>query len=532
MTRGGVLYHLARADFLQRVRSYGFLVTLGFTAYFCYLCLPPQHAGYVTMRMGGHRGLYDSAYIGTLVSMQVTLILSLAGFYVVKNAVERDLRTGVGQILATTPLTGTLYTVGKAISNFAVLAAMVATIAAAAAAMQLARHEDTAIHVWQLAAPFLFIVLPVMAAVAGIAVLFEVIPPLRGGGGNAVYFFVWIFATALLAGMLELPKSLQGADLVAASLVIPSVLSACDATFAGCGSARDFSLGFTFGPEHFDLTTFQWTGIHWNLGILLTRLPWFALGAGFALLAGALFHRFDPARERRGHAPAPEIDAPEEQKTAASTKAVHATLSRLADSERRFQFAALIRGELRIALHGVNRGWYLLALVLAAGSLAAPVVVARYCLAAAWICPLLIWSGLGTREASEGTHQLVFSTPHPLRRQLPACLLAGLAVAVLTGSGAAVRLLIAGDMGGLAAWCTGALFIPTLALALGVWSGSSKLFEVVYLVLWYIGPANQFAALDFTGASGSSARTTATFLAVTAALGAFALAGRQRPIRQ
>jgi hypothetical protein len=36
---------------------------------------------------------------------------------------------------------------------------------------------------------------------------------------------------------------------------------------------------------------------------------------------------------------------------------------------------------------------------------------------------------------------------------------------------------VAGDGSGLAAWAVGALFIPTLALALGVWSGSSKLLR-------------------------------------------------------
>ena len=181
MTTWRLLYHLARADFLQRVRSYGFLVTLGFTVYFCYICLPPNHASYVTMQMGGHRGIYNSAYVGTLVAMETALILSLAGFYLVKNAVDRDMRTGVGQILASTPLTEFLYTMGKTLSNFAVLAAMSAVIAVAAGVMQLARQEDIAIRLWPLLAPFLFIVLPVMAVVAGVAVLFEVIPLLRGG---------------------------------------------------------------------------------------------------------------------------------------------------------------------------------------------------------------------------------------------------------------------------------------------------------------------------------------------------------------
>jgi hypothetical protein len=44
------------------------------------------------------------------------------GFFVIKNAVERDRRTGVGQILATTPISKLQYTLGKTLSNFAVLA--------------------------------------------------------------------------------------------------------------------------------------------------------------------------------------------------------------------------------------------------------------------------------------------------------------------------------------------------------------------------------------------------------------------------
>jgi hypothetical protein len=102
-------------------------------------------------------------------------------------------------------------------------------------------------------------------------------------------------------------------------------------------------------------------------------------------------------------------------------------------------------------------------------------------------------------------------------------------VAVLTGGGSALRLVLAGDGSGLAAWAVGALFIPTLALALGVWSGSSKLFEVIYTLLWYVGPANQVPPLDYMGATGVT--SPLIFLTATLLLAAFALAGRQRQIR-
>ena len=136
---------------------------------------------------------------------------------------------------------------------------------------------------------------------------------------------------------------------------------------------------------------------------------------------------------------------------------------------------------------------------------------------------------MGTREARQGTGQLIFSTAHPLARQLPACWLAGVIVAVLTGGGSALRLVLAGDGSGLAAWAVGALFIPTLALALGVWSGSRKLFEVIYTLLWYAGPANQVPQLDYMGATGVT--SPLVFLTATLLLAAFALMGRQRQIR-
>ena len=59
------------------------------------------------------------------------------------------------------------------------------------------------------------------------------------------------------------------------------------------------------------------------------------------------------------------------------------------------------------------------------------------------------------RESRYGTHSLVFSSPHALSRQFPMAFLAGVAVAAVTGSGVAARLLFARNMAGLAAWTAG-----------------------------------------------------------------------------
>ncbi|MCX6285189.1 MAG: hypothetical protein NTW31_13260, partial [Bacteroidetes bacterium] len=97
----GSIYHIARADFLQRIRSYYFLIAIGVCVFIIYSFVPALDAGYKIVSLGNYRGFYNSAWIGSMVSMCVPFF-ALIGFYPINNAVKRDLDTGVGQIIATT----------------------------------------------------------------------------------------------------------------------------------------------------------------------------------------------------------------------------------------------------------------------------------------------------------------------------------------------------------------------------------------------------------------------------------------------
>jgi len=522
------LYHLARADFLQRTRSYSFLITLGITLYVGYFFIPPNHSSYATMAIGNHRGLYNSAYLGSLMALLISPFLSLAGFYLVKNAIDRDIQTRVGQILATTTLSKPLYTIGKTISNFAVLAVMVAVMGVAAVVMQFVRGEDLTLHLGQLVTPLIFISLPVMLVVAALAILFEAIPWLRGGLGNVVYFFLWI--SALSAPIARLDKGVHGSynDFFGTGVLVPSITAACEAAFPGSNkTGLNLGINVKESGKYWDLTTFRWEGLDWTRSVIVSRLYWLAIGLGLALLAAVFFRRFDPARERSKRALKTDQQPPQSEviEERVVSDAVPTPKLHPITKPPRFSFVFMVLAELRLALHGVSYWWYLVALGLIAAGLFTPVPVSRGFLIAAWIWPLLIWSAMGTRETRWRTDQLVFSTAHPLRRQLPACWLAGVIIALATGGGTGVRLLVAGEQLGLIAWTVGAFFIPTMALALGVWSGSSKLFEVLYLFLWYLGPANHVGQIDFMGVVGPllPPRTPILFLAVT-------VAGRKRQL--
>ncbi|RPI93414.1 MAG: hypothetical protein EHM40_09865, partial [Chloroflexi bacterium] len=188
MSAARVIYHLARADFLERLRRYSFLVMLGLVVLLGY----QTAVGNVRLQLGQYRGDFNSAWIAGMMSIIATFFLGWFGFYLVKGSVARDRETGVGQIMATTPMSRPFYMLGKWISNFAVLMTMIIILVVFGLVMQLISGESTQLDFGAYLSPFVFIVMPLMAVVTAVAVLFETIPFLSGGFGNVFYFFAFV----------------------------------------------------------------------------------------------------------------------------------------------------------------------------------------------------------------------------------------------------------------------------------------------------------------------------------------------------
>jgi hypothetical protein len=517
-----VLYHMARADFLERVRRYSFLLTLAGGLYFAYAVATEK----MWVVVGhGYRGVYNSAWIGMLMTVCCTTFLSLVGFYVIKNSLQRDTDTRVGRILAATPIRKPIYTLAKALSNFAVLACVVLILMLAALVMLLVRSGVHDISLWQLWAPFLFVALPAMFLTASLAILFETLPILRGGVGNVLYFFLWIFEIVL--GDQAHVDDPSGIQLLYRST--REALATVDPSTPG-----DFAFSLTIGGVR-AVRTFVWNGIDWTPHVIAVRLLWVGIAAGLALFASLFFHRFDPAKEwfkRRAKTPAAASAASAAEPQTASAPVISISaghLTPLVRTSARLRFPRLVGSELRLMLKGQPWWWYTVAAGLLIAELASPLTAARQgVLLAAWIWPLLIWSQMGCREARHATGPLLFSSERALTRQLPALWTAGVAVATLTGGGIGIRLLLTGDWRGLAAWIAAALFIPSLALALGIWSGSSIPFEALYTVWWYVGPGHQLPGLDFMGTTLASSRPQTYVLAAVILLAVSYLGRRTR----
>ncbi|MFF8702411.1 hypothetical protein ACF067_25470 [Streptomyces albidoflavus] len=483
---------LTAGDFKDRVRRPVHLVVLLAAVGLGCLAVPPADGRWVILALGEYRGTYTSAYVGVATALAGGLWLTLGGFYVVRKGLARDEETRVGQILAATPARTVLLLAAKFLSNFLVLASMLGVLAVTALCLQLVRGEDRGVDPVALFQPFLVMALPLLALTAAAALLFETVPVLRGGLGNVAWFCV-----ALVVGIkgqsADAPFGGFGAGPAAHSL-----RAALTEEFGKAGD-HTFSLGLTQIPE--PLTPFRWDGFTFGGDFLVSRLLLVAAAVALALLPALWFGRHDPTRggPADGASPAADAPAPVPAYAPAPAAVLALALPRTAAERGGRTFGRLLAGEVRILVGGVSPWWWAVAAALTVAGLTLPLdAVTGLVLPAVWIWPVLVWSRLGSLPVEHGLEGLLGAYPAP-RRRLLAAWGSGVVLTAVLGVAPLLRMAFAADLPGLAAWLGGVLFIPSLALLLGVVCRTHRVFQVVYLPLWYL-VVNQVAALDFMGA--------------------------------
>ncbi|MFD0823413.1 hypothetical protein ACFQ0D_35010, partial [Micromonospora zhanjiangensis] len=290
--RPAVLGALAVADFRERVRRPAYLVILATAVLVGYLAVPAADARWTIVSLGEVRGRYDSDYVGAVTALAGAMWLCLGGFYVIRVAVQRDRATGVGQLLAATPVRTSGYLLGKFLSNLLVLASMAGLLAVTAVIMQLARGESRTVDPVALLSPYLLLTLPVLAGTAAVAVLFETVPLLRGGLGNIAWFLL------ALVGMVAAQSSAAPFGGLGTGVFARAVSADLTAQHL-----RPGELGI--GLMYLDRPpgVFVFSGLDFGAGFVVGRLVLLGLVAGLAVLAALWFDRFDPARTRRVSGP-------------------------------------------------------------------------------------------------------------------------------------------------------------------------------------------------------------------------------------
>jgi ABC-type transport system involved in multi-copper enzyme maturation permease subunit len=495
-----ILYHLSLADFYERARRSRFLLTLAVIIFMGVLVNNGTLAVTVGLRDANQvwsysRGVYNSAWIGMMTVLVTNTFLGLFGFYLISDCIERDIRTGVGQIIATTPVSRAVYLTGKWISNCLVLFVLVLILAVAAVAMVLLKHV-AAIDLGALLMPFFAVALPYMALVAALAVMFETVPWLRGAVGNVIYFFLWAFgavAMQMYGNVLPFIKDPVGLNVFGESLKAAASTTFPDQTIGG----------LSIGVNGAHLKVFAWPGLAWTPGLVAGQWLWVVLGLGLILFSAVWFSRFDPAREGLRHAKGRSEESKGGEPASSRKKTPRIALPTLSPLVSRLAqinpFLGVLMAELRLLINGRRWWWWAITIGLNIAILMSPLsTVKEYLRPIAWLWPLSVWSEIGNRERKNNTSQMVFSSARPVLRQLPAAWLAGVLATALFEIAGALFFLSNGDLPGLAGWAGAVFFVPSLAQALGVLSSGGRVFEVVYVIWWYMGPMQKTAGMDFT----------------------------------
>jgi hypothetical protein len=397
---------IALADFRDRVRRRSFLAVLALAGVLGLQTIQ----GNIEVSFGRYTGAPTSAWAGILMAMVASTFLGLVGFWAVKGSLERDALTGVGQILAATPVSRLSYTLGKGLSNFGVLAAMCGVLALSAFALLLVSPQREPIEPLQILLPLVLLALPGLAVVAACAVLFETIGFLARGFGNLVWFVVWIF---LLVGTME-SKSFDLFGTSSARDLLGEEVRQLDGTWSG-----SFVIGSSRAEDRAS-EIFRWERLPVSPHLVGARAGALGIAVLVAIAAALPFDRFDPARRRLRERKRRRERDPSAVEAAGTPPAVAcSSLPRLAP-RRTFGLWRLAGAELLVALRSMPRWWLLGAAVTTIGGLISGEASRSGWIAAAFLWPSLLWSALVTRDRAHGVAALLQAAPATVRRQLPA----------------------------------------------------------------------------------------------------------------
>ena len=483
-----IVWQVALADYRERTRRYPFMVAF----LFCAWLSSTIYTDKTQVTLGANFGYFNSAWSTAVVAVLANMVLSLAGFFLVKNTVERDEQTRVGPLLAATPLASRDYLFGKCLSNFLYLMSLGLVFMVSVPFLQHHRGPQYPIEPVKIVSEFLLLVTPLAAFIAALAVLWESVPLLKRGLGNVLYVVVWMAVLLNSAGRESSPTDLFG--------FVQFMRSTHGAEVAqGLKASRDFELNIGH-MESDHIGRFLWNGFSWNASTVLWRAEWFLVAIILCLVALYWFKRFDPdyarsfveshwrsmgARFRRRRV---DSGTAQENKWTAAVlpQMFRDRYSQVGRYSEQFQFVGILRAELRLMLRGVPKPAYALIALINFIALVTPRSEKMNLLPLLWLLPVLLWSQMGTREQRNNTAALLFSAPHSFLRQLPALWCAGVLVSLVSATGMVMRAILIGDHHLVASCIAGAVFIPSLALACGVWSNTPRLFEALYVGFWYL----------------------------------------------
>lgn len=278
---------------LRRASTHAVLLALVLAVWF--MIVDPS-TGFVMLAANSARVAYNSVCLALGSSLLATVLLGLFGFYLVRGRADEDLRSGMGAVLAATPLSNAQLVIGRWAGGVLYLGALLLVLAIAVMLLQAVRGEGS-IEPFTFFRFYALTLVPNVFFIAAMAVLCESWQPLTGKRGDILYFTFWL------------------AQIVAPAILLSLVPDSSwplmfDATGIGTLSQRAQEVlgtsSMAVGLNEFDksLPAVVMTGDFWTWPMVLTRFLSVFVALVPLALAARHFHRFSPDKVA-GRAKAP-----------------------------------------------------------------------------------------------------------------------------------------------------------------------------------------------------------------------------------
>lgn len=482
-------------DFRIRFRRVSTLVVFLLLSAFAYLWIPSPSTGRTLIQINGQRAIYNSGALGMGTASIAMIFVGLFGFYVISNAIRRDVITRCGLVAASTPMRSGEYLLGKFLGNVVFLATFTTGFMLSSMAMLLMRAEaplEPLVFIEQ----YLLLTPPAIVFVSAVAVLFESIRWLSGKLGDVLYFFLW----ATVLGLVVANETTKGAINWARCF-----------DFTGFGFMIDQmqrtlqTHSVSIGSSSFDPTkpTVIFPGLRLTSEWLLPRF--ISLVAPLALLpvAAFFFHRFDPVRVKH-------VSGKGRRNWLGKIQNLFKPLSR-----RAVKLLTLPgRGGSFLGSVWIDAVLTLTLLPFAFVAFVAITIMSLIrppadMLPVAFAVLAVLVSDMATRDGRAGTLASIRAIPRLRENYVWWKLGSTLSLTLLLFLAPLLRTISQGGFA-LAALFGGILLVASLATALGVLTSNPKTFIVGFLTFWYVVVNDKGTSplLDFAGFYGRFTPTT------------------------
>jgi hypothetical protein len=491
---------IVRADVMIRLRRPSTAVVFVLLSMLPYMWIPDPASGRTLIQIAGKRALYNSAAIGMGTAVLATMFIGLAGFYVISNAVKRDVLSRCGFVIASTTMRASEYIVGKFAGNVVFLTLFTLGFMATAMAMVLVRGEAP-LEPLVFARQYLLLVPPAIVAVSAIAICFECTPLLRTKFGDVLYFFVWNGLMGVVASLTD--KGQPGGwasyfDISGLGFMLQQLKTYYDTDALSIGAT---SFDAAQAPLIFPGLQFGW---QWVLPRVVSTL-W---PLSMLVIARIFFHRFDPARVR---------SMPNEKSRSswlgrfnAMAKPVARLLTRLGNALASLPGIPMIVRTAMTDAFTTIAAFPLVSIaivvfaLISLGSTNASSHLKGVLPFAFAGCALAL-ADIACREKRAGTIALVFAAPG-LRAQFVLWKFASALIVALAFLGVPLARAISFKPAAALPLLVSVVFVAAASTALGILSSNPKTFIVAFLTFWYIALSDKGAspALDFAGWFGKA----------------------------